>query len=225
MGKIELLKEVYKEYHELFGKMDIECVMHCTDDESEMEKEQLRVNEARKKKDELYEEYNQWKLDNDLLEQCVDWSNELFGFTQWIDEKPFYKDWATDSETYDKVMNSIHSINEQDVKDYVSNAKKALELVGLTEEKDYYEIYDYLSYIECINTNMRHGIPDGCESVFALDILENRRLWVPYRFGFDKCLENVAEQVDRIFLTYEDYDECDTWEEELSEIDDDYYID
>jgi hypothetical protein len=122
-------------------------------------------------------------------------------------------------------MNSIHSINEYVVKDYVSNAKKALELIGLTEEKDYYEIYDYLSYIECINTNMRYGIPDGCESVFALDILENRRLWVPYRFGFDKCLENVAEKVDRIFLTYEDYDDWDTWEEEPSEIDDDYYID
>jgi hypothetical protein len=49
MEKIELLKEVYKDYHELFGKMDIECIMYHTDDESEMEKEQLRVDRARKK--------------------------------------------------------------------------------------------------------------------------------------------------------------------------------
>ena len=225
MGKIELLKDVYKEYHELFGKMDIECVMYCTDDESEMEKEQLRVDEARKKKEELYEEYNQWKLDNDLLEQCVDWSNELFGFTQWIDEKPFYKDWCTDNETFDKVINSIHSINEYEVEKFIKNAKKALEYAGLTESEDIYEIYDYLDYIRIINTDMRYGIPNGCDSVFAMDILENRKLWVPYRFGFDKCLENVAELVDKIFLHYEDYDDCDTWEEEPSEIDDDYYID
>ena len=29
----------------------------------------------------------------------------------------------------------------------------------------------------------------------------------------------------KIFLNYVDYDDCDTWEEEPSEIDDDYYID
>jgi hypothetical protein len=59
-------------------------------------------------------------------------------------------------------------------------------------------------------------------TVLAMDILENRKLWVPYREGFSDCLKNVSDEIDSTFLRFNlsDWEELE-WEEEFDE--DDYY--
>lgn len=224
MKKLENLKDIYKEYHNLFSKLSIECICHWKDDEREMEIEQQRIDKVRAKKEEIEEEYKQWKLDNGLLEQCVDWSNELFGFTQWIDEEPFYRDWGSDGEVYESMIESIQAIDENEVNRFIENARKALNSIGYTQEKDYYEVHEFITFVEIINKEMRYKEYVSCDLTFAVDILENRKLWIPYRFGFDKCIENVAKEVDWVFLSFyeEEWGES-NWDDDFDE--DDYYID
>ena len=117
-----------------------------------------------------------------------------------------YRDWFSDNDLYKEVIESIKNVDENEVEKFVNNARKALNYIGYTHEYDIWEVHDYIDYIEIINSNMRYDIPDGCMSVLAMDILENRKLWVPYKFGFKECLENVAKEIDEVFLKYDDND-------------------
>lgn len=134
-----------------------------------------------------------------------------------------YRDWFSDEDLYKEVMDSIKSIDEKEVEKYIENARKVLLSINYRPEYDIWEVHEYLDYIECINKNMRYGTPDGCMSVLAMDILENRQLWTPYKFGFKECLENVAKEIDNVFLNYDDS----VWSnyEEYEFDDDEYYLD
>ena len=175
------LEKEYKEYNIEHDKV-LDKVLAI-----EQEKEDLEVI------------YNAWKEENDIFEKCKEWGNELFGHYPWRDEYD-YEDWASDPETGAKVDKSIAELDENEVAKFIDNARNALNSIGYTRDEDYREVHDYIDYIEYINRDMRHDIPNGCMSVFSLDILENRGLWIPYKEGFKECIEKVAKEVDSAFL-------------------------
>ena len=221
---IEELKEEYKEWHEVFKKLSFERVRYFRQGmsalEEEMENERARKVEENIEK--LREAYDEWKAEYNLFEIALDWSEEVYGFVTWEDERYFYKDWMTDHETNKHVQDSIHATDEKEVELFIENARKALESIGYTHDFDVYETHDYIDYIEYINRDFRHDVENGCMTVLAMDILENRKLWVPYREGFSDCLKNVSDEIDSTFLHFNlsDWDEPE-WEEEFDE--DDYY--
>lgn len=221
---IEELKEEYKEWHEVFKKLGFERVRHFRQGmstlEEEMENERVRKVEENIAK--LQEAYDEWKAEYNLFDIALKWSEELYGFVTWEDERHFYEDWLSDHETNKKVHDSIEAIDEKEVEIFIENARKALDSIGYTHEYDVYETRDFIDYIEYINRDLRHNIENGCMSILAMDILENRKLWVPYREGFSDCLKNVSDKIDSTFLHFNlsDWEELE-WEEEFDE--DDYY--
>lgn len=222
---MENLKLKYEEFAERFKTLEYEAIGHYRDEmtEKETKAEEKRSAEARERLEELKEEYRQWKKDNDIYEECKEWGKSMLGYIPWRDEEHEYKDWLSDEATYSKVMESIYAVDENEVKKYIENTRKALNSISYTHEYDMYEVHEFIDYIEIINTNMRHDIFDNCISVLAMDILENRRLWVPYKFGFEKCLENVALEIDNVFLHFNINDWVDDEEYEFDE--DEYYND
>ena len=198
------LKGEYVEFNKRFDELEnIKIKFLPTID---LEKDEVVTPEeyenATKEIEELKKVYNQWKEEHDIFERCKIWGNELYGHYPWRDEYD-YRDWCTDKETNDKVYKSIDETDKEDVAKFIENARKVLESVGYKPEEDYYELYDYLNQIEVINNDMRNGgLSDDNSHVLAMDILENRGLWIPYREGFADCIKKVAEEVDNVFLEY-----------------------
>ena len=224
MKNLEELKKEYIEWHKTFRELSYERVRHYKEGmsavEEEMENERVRKVEEQIKK--LEKEYDEWKAEYNLFDIALEWSEELYGFVTWEDERHFYEDWLSHHETNKKVHDSIEAIDEKEVEIFIKNARKALDSIGYTHEYDVYETRDFIDYIEYINRDLRHDIENGCMSVLAMDILENRKLWVPYREGFKECLINVAREVDHTFLHFDlSFWEGPEWEEEFDE--DDYY--
>ena len=224
MKNLEELKKEYMEWHEAFKKLGFERVRHFRQGmsalEEEMENERVRKVEENIEK--LQEVYDEWKAKYNLFDIALKWSEEVYGFVKWEDEKYFYRDWFSDHETNKHVHDSIDATNEKEIELFIENARKVLESIGYTHDFDVYETHDYIDYIEYINRDFRHDIPNGYMSVLAMDILENRKLWVPYREGFSDCLKNVSDEIDSTFLHFNlsDWEEPE-WEEEFDE--DDYY--
>lgn len=224
MKNLEELKKEYMEWHKTFRELSYERVRHYREGMStiEEEMENERVRKVVEKIEKLEKEYDKWKDENDLFDIALKWSEELYGFVTWEDERHFYEDWLSDDETNKKVHDSIEAIDEKEVEVFIENARKALDSIGYTHEYDVYETHDFIDYVEYINRDLRHGIENGCMSILAMDILENRKLWVPYREGFKECLINVAQEVDKTFLHFDlSLWEGPEWEEEFDE--DDYY--
>ena len=226
MKNLEELKKEYKEWHEIFSQLSYERTIRISEGMSALE-EEMEVERARKvgeKIEKLEGEYDKWKEENDLFDIALEWSEELYGFVKWEDERHFYKDWLSDHETSRSVDESIQAVDEKEVEKFIENARKALYSIGYTHDFDVYETHDYIDYIEYINRDMRHDIPNGCMSILAMDILENRKLWVPYREGFSDCLKKVSEEIDSTFLHFD----LSYWEEPEGECyiedDEDYYI-
>lgn len=205
MKNLEELKNKHKEYTEIFEELRFTTIANfhegMTEEEEEAENERASIE--REKKYNLEEEYIQWKEDNDIIEECKEWSKEILGYIPWRDEQHEYKDWLTDTETFNSVIKSIEDVDEKEVEKLIENARKALESVGYTHDFDYYEVHDYIDYLEYINTGLRYNKDDGCMSILAMDILENRRLWVPYKEGFKECIEKVVAEIDSVFLHWE----------------------
>lgn len=222
MKNLEELKKEYMEWHKTFKELSYEKVRHYREDALEEEMENERVRKVEEKIEKLEKEYDEWKDENDLFDIALKWSEELYGFVMWKDERHFYEDWLSDHETNKKVRDSIHATDEKEVELFIENARKALDSIGYTYEYDVYETRDYIDYIEYINRDFRHDVENGCMTVLAMDILENRKLWVPYREGFSDCLKNVSDEIDSTFLRFNlsDWEELE-WEEEFDE--DDYY--
>lgn len=222
MKNLEELKKEYMEWHKTFKELSYEKVRHYREDALEEEMENERVRKVEEKIEKLEKEYDEWKDENDLFDIALKWSEELYGFVMWKDEKHFYEDWLSDHETNKKVRDSIHATDEKEVELFIENARKALDSIGYTYEYDVYETRDYIDYIEYINRDFRHDVENGCMTVLAMDILENRKLWVPYREGFSDCLKKVSDEIDSTFLRFNlsDWEELE-WEEEFDE--DDYY--
>ena len=191
MKNLEELKKEYMEWHKTFKELSYEKVRHYREDALEEEMENERVRKVEEKIEKLEKEYDEWKDENDLFDIALKWSEELYGFVMWKDEKHFYEDWLSDHETNKKVRDSIHATDEKEVELFIENARKALDSIGYTYEYDVYETRDYIDYIEYINRDFRHDVENGCMTVLAMDILENRKLWVPYREGFSDCLKKV----------------------------------
>lgn len=214
MKNYEELKNKYAKYKEIFQDLEFERVIQHTKDETEEEErlERERSRKVQERIDVLEEEYMQWKEENGILEECQKWGEELFGYVPWRDSKHEYRDWMTDHETNKKVHESIHAVDEKEVEVLIENARKALESIGYTHDLDVYETHEYIDYIEYINRDMRHDIENGCMSALAMDILENRSLWIPYKEGFKECLEKVVAEIDETFLHFnkDDWD----WEYE-----------
>ena len=99
------------------------------------------------------------------------------------------------------IEKSIQKVNENEVKKFVDNARKALESIGYLREEDWYETHEYIDYIEHHNKYTRYGIYDASMSILATDILENRGLWEMHENEeFEDCIEKVAKEVDITFL-------------------------
>ena len=221
---IEELKEEYMEWHKTFRELGFERVRHYREGMSALEEEMEneRARKVEEKIEKLREVYDEWKAEYNLFDIALEWSEELYGFVTWEDERHFYEDWLSDHETNKKVHDSIEAIDEKEVEIFIENARKALDSIGYTHEYDVYETRDFVDYIEYINRDLRHNIENGCMSILAMDILENRKLWVPYREGFSDCLKNVSDEIDSTFLHFNlsDWDGPE-WEEDFDE--DDYY--
>ena len=224
MKNLEELKKEYMEWHEAFKKLGFERVRHFRQGMSALEEEMEneRARKVEEKIEKLREVYDEWKAEYNLFDIALEWSEELYGFVTWEDERHFYEDWLSDHETNKKVHDSIEAIDEKEVEIFIENARKALDSIGYTHEYDVYETRDFVDYIEYINRDLRHNIENGCMSILAMDILENRKLWVPYREGFSDCLKNVSDEIDSTFLHFNlsDWDGPE-WEEDFDE--DDYY--
>lgn len=202
---MEELKKEYKEWHETFEKLDCEKIRRYREDMSELEEEMEdeRASKVEEKIEKLQEVYNKWKDEYNLADIAIEWSKEIYGYVKWEDEKYFYRDWLTDEETNDRVHESIDATDEKEVELFIENARKALESIGYRRHLDIYETHEYIDYIEYINRDLRHGIENGCMSILAMDILENRELWIPYREGFSDCLKKVSKEIDSTFLFFD----------------------
>lgn len=115
-----------------------------------------------------------------------------------------WDDWDSNQYIYSVMKNSIDMTDEEEVNKIISDARKVLNSVGYTDEKDYWETHDYLNYLELINKNVRHDIDDNCWSTLAIDVLENRALWLPDREHFKMGILKVLEMVDETFLKWDD---------------------
>ena len=224
MENLEELKIEYMDWHKTFRELSYERVRHYREGMSALEEEieDERARKVEEKIEKLEKEYDKWKDENDLFDIALKWSEELYGFVTWEDERHFYEDWLSDHETNKKVHDSIEAIDEKEVEIFIENARKVLDSIGYTHEYDVYETRDFIDYIEYINRDLRHDIENGCMSILAMDILENRKLWVPYREGFSDCLKKVSDKIDSTFLHFNlsDWEDLE-WEEEFDE--DDYY--
>lgn len=115
-----------------------------------------------------------------------------------------WDDWSSNQYVYSVMKNSIDMTDEEEVDKIISDARKVLNSVGYTDEKDYWETHDYLNYLELINKNVRHDIDDNCWSTLAIDVLENRALWLPDREHFKLGILKVLDMVDETFLKWDD---------------------
>lgn len=115
-----------------------------------------------------------------------------------------WDDWSSNPYLYSVMKNSIDMIDEDEVNKIISDARKVLNSIGYTDEKDYWETHDYLNYLDLINKNVRHDIDDNCWSTLAIDVLENRTLWLPDREHFKMGILKVLDTVDETFLKWDD---------------------
>ena len=220
MKKIEELKQRYLEYDAKFQDLTFQHVHHqySTWTEEQQKREDERYKEVDKQLKLLEEEYDNWKDENDLYKQCADWSEELHGFVLWRDNKYFWRDWATDKETNERVHRTIRELDEKEIDKFVENGRRVLNSIGYTHDKDFYEVHEFLDYISAINKSFRYDdIDDGGMSYLGMDILENRQLYIPYREDFIECLKKVAKEVDFVFLSF--------YEEEWGEREEDWEFD
>lgn len=226
MKNLKLLKEKYMEYDKIHHDLNFQHVLHHNSawTEEEQEKENKRYEEVGKQLEAFEKEYEKWKIENDLFDQCMDWCEELYGFVLWRDNNHLWRDWATDEETNERVQRTVNEISEEDVEKFIDLGRKILNSVKYLRERDYYEIHEFLDYVGYINKAFRYDIDDGGMAYLGMDILENRRLYIPYKEDFIDCLKKVAAEVDWVFLNYYE-DEWGEREEEWSEDIEDYYED
>lgn len=115
-------------------------------------------------------------------------------------------DWNSNLFINATMMNSIELMDEDEVDKLISNAIKVLDMIGYTKDgNDCWEVAHYLDNLQFINSNLRHDIDDNCMSIFAVDILENRGLWLPDREHFEMGILKVLDVVDEVFLNWEAY--------------------
>ena len=140
-------------------------------------------------------DFDRWATKNNV---------EYRQINNWIKEvEPYvakYYDWCSNPIVRKTMEKSVDLTDENEIRKMINDAIKVLAVVGCTEENSFNEIHEYLEYLRIINEEYRHNIYNGTTTVFAVDILENRGLYQPYREGFMMGVLRVMEKVDSIFL-------------------------
>lgn len=95
-------------------------------------------------------------------------------------------------------------ISEDQVNEFINTIRKILDIIDDEYEGYQVKLYieEHLDYLQVVNTNWRNRIYDGCESVLAMDLMENYGFWSTWKEGFLSCLYHFANAVDDIFLRY-----------------------
>lgn len=160
------------------------------------------VKKAVDKRVEIYKELMKIDIEFDIWSTKVGLTVEQIN--EWLEETGMYcskwYDWSSNGIAYRAMMKTIKETKESEINEMINNARKVLNLVGCTDENDCYEVCDCLSSLERINKNIRNEIFDHGFSVFAVDMLENRNLYHPYRECFMMGVLKVLKLVDDVFL-------------------------
>ena len=188
------IDEIKKEYFQWLEKAgEIEKKIDLT-----MRKKLPKIDERLALFEESFQiniDFDRWATKNNV---------EYRQINSWIKEvEPYvvkYYDWCSNPIVRKTMKKSVDLTDENEIRKMINDAIKVLAVVGCTEENSFNEIHEYLEYLRIINEEYRHNIYNGTTTVFAVDILENRGLYQPYREGFMMGVLRVMEKVDSIFL-------------------------
>lgn len=180
-----------KELDEIMNSLSVKELMN-----------ERNVKKAVDERVEIYKELMKIDIEFDIWSTKVGLTIEQIN--EWLEETDMYcskwYDWSSNGIAYRAMMKTIKETKESEINEMINNARKVLNLVGCTDENDCYEVCDCLSSLERINKNIRNEIFDHGFSVFAVDMLENRNLYHPYRECFMMGVLKVLKLVDDIFL-------------------------
>lgn len=186
----------YRDYDEKWINRDKELIQNKYDKYTEILKNAVEErNKLFEEKFKIHAEFLNWKVKNGVKNKTIYEYSKTRGEVEldWLG-------WDSSNIIYETMIASINKTDVDEVNKLIENMKKVIELL---DDEDGYGCYmedDWIYYLEIINNEARYYKNEYAMTTLALDIMENHRIYQPYKESFKTCLLNICNEVDIAFL-------------------------